>query len=229
MRLFVLVEGQTEEELIKRVIGPHLMGHGVWAYPIIVTTRRDRATRKKLGKGGGHWKHWSRDLHTLAVEHRGNDVRFTTLFDLYGLPSDYPELSAHAAVIDTVERAALLEQAMADAVGDWRLIPYLQRHEFEALVLAGIDALEKLIDPVDRPGLTALRGALAGMSPEDVNDSTESAPSKRLATSVPSYQKTVHGPLVVESVGLESLRRKCPRFNSWLTKLEGLKDPAPRQ
>ena len=53
----------------------------------------------------------------------GADIRFTTMFDLYGLPEDFPELAVHSREMDTVKRAELLEGAMAKAVRDHRLIP----------------------------------------------------------------------------------------------------------
>lgn len=111
---------------------------------------------------------------------------------------------------------------MERAVNDRRLIPYLQRHEFEALVLAGLSELEKLLDAEeDLRGVAELRTQLAGAAPEDVNDGRETAPSKRLLRLIPSYRKTVHGPLVVEATGLAVLRARCPQFDAWVTQLEG--------
>jgi hypothetical protein len=223
MRLYVVVEGQTEEEFVKRVLGPHLQARHIYTTPIIVTTRRDRLTGKKLGKGGGHWKHWLKDLRRLLGEHTGNNVAFTTLFDLYGLPEDFPQLAALSQNADTLQRAVGLEQEMAATLDDRRLIPYLQRHEFEALVLASLDALGALLDTEDDVlGLEQLRVELAHLAPEDVNDGPDSAPSKRLESRIPSYDKTLHGPLAVEAARLANIRAVCPRFNAWVTKLEGL-------
>jgi hypothetical protein len=60
------------------------------------------------------------------------------------------------------------------------------------------------------------------MRPEDIDDGTRSAPSKRLLTHVPSYRKTVHGPLATEDTGLAALRGQCERFDAWIALLEGL-------
>lgn len=155
IRLYVLVEGPTEEAFVNDVLGPHL-GPSVTTIPIIVTSRRERSGKKR--KGGGHWKHWGKDLRTLTRGNPGDDVRFTTLFDLYGLPSDFPEIERHAHEKNTLLRAIALEKAMADVVGDWRLIPYLQRHEFEALVLASLDKLSDLLQT--RGGATLRAGAI---------------------------------------------------------------------
>jgi hypothetical protein len=225
-RLYVLVEGPTEERFVRHVLGPYLLERGVDARPIIVTTRRERSGRK-TGRGGGHWKHWRRDLRNLVQEHPGSDASFSTLFDLYGLPPDFPGLPEHGAERDTVKRAELLERAMLDDIGDYRLVPYLQRHEFEALVLVGLARLRAVLDaPADLAGLDALAAEIGDIHPEDVDDGKETAPSKRLERHIPSYQKTVHGPLVVEDLGLTAVRTACPRFDGWLGRLERLAQEA---
>jgi hypothetical protein len=205
------------------VLVPHLSALGIATSVLIVETSRDAHGRKR--RGGGDWSKWQRDLHRLTTQQHGKDVRFTTLFDLYGLPKEFPGLEEHRQEKNTTLRASLLEQAMADSVGDRRLIPYLQRHEFEALVLAGLDVLEVLVDAADKQGVAALKQQVAHLPPEDVNDGAMTAPSKRIENTVPSYRKTVHGPLVVEAVGLPSLRAVLPRFDAWLSKLEALATP----
>lgn len=220
-RLYILVEGQTEEKFVKDLLAPHLQRLSVWSTPIIVATRRDKHTGKK-SRGGGHWKHWAKDLHRLIKVHPGKEVRFTTLFDLYGLPDDFPEIEKYGQDPDTVRRADSLEQAMARAINDWRLIPYLQRHEFEALVLACLSSLTGLLDPDDRVGAGKLSSSLGTLEPESINDGKETAPSKRLESHIEGYIKTVHGPLAIEAAGLGAIREKCPRFSAWLSKLEAL-------
>jgi len=221
MRLHVLVEGQTEEQFIKDVLEPHLRSRGVWVYPLIVETSRDRAGRKH--RGGGDWMKWYRDLQRLTGQHKGADARCNSMFDVYGLPDNFPSIDVLGKDKDTLRRAVGLEQAMAEAVNDWRLIPYLQRHEFEALVFAALDVLETLLeDAPDLGGVRALKRLVETTAPEDVNDGEATAPSKRLEASIPSYRKTVHGPLAVGGAGLDALRTVCPRFHEWVTKLEKL-------
>lgn len=181
-------------------------------------TSRDRQGRKH--RGGGRWSHWLRDLKRLLGEHSG---RFTTMFDLYGLPDDFPSLQACSSIVDTVVRASALEKAMADIVDDWRLIPYIQRHEFETLVLSGLQELGDLLEGDDLTGLGELRAAVGAAPPEDINDGRETAPSKRLERFVPGYRKTVHGPLVLEACGVAKLVKRCPRFGEWVARLEAIR------
>ncbi|MCP3136331.1 DUF4276 family protein [Pyxidicoccus sp. QH1ED-7-1] len=208
---------------MKGVLAPHLQERSIFTFPIIVTNRRDALTGAKLNKGGGPWRNWVKDLRRIMGDNPGPDVAFTTLIDLYGLPRDFPQLDALSKIADTRQRASEVETVMSKQFNDHRFIPYTQRHEFEALVLAGLHALALLLDAgADVAGLAQLRSEVAALAPEDVNDGPETAPSKRLLARVPSYRKTLHGPLVVESTGLASLRAVCPRFNAWVTKLEGL-------
>ena len=222
MRLYILVEGQTEDGFIKSVLAPHLYGFGFdTVTSTIVETSREVSGKKK--KGGGYWKNWERDLWLLTRQQKSSRARFTTLFDLYGLPKDFPGLGQHGSDTDTVRRIERLEEAMAHEVGDWRFTPYIQRHEFEALVLAGLDELELLLDAEeDLEGLKKLQHEIRGKSPEDINDGETSAPSKRLGQYILGYEKTVHGPLATEGAGLPRLRGACPGLDRWVSRLEEL-------
>jgi hypothetical protein len=57
-------------------------------------------------------------------------------------------------------------------------------------------------------------------NPELINNSSQTAPSKRLA--VTPYRKTTHGPNIAKEIGLDVLREKCKGFNDWLSRLEAL-------
>lgn len=160
------------------------------------------------------------------MDQKSVDARFSTFFDLFRLPRDFPGLAEHRLAQDTVRRAELLEAAMAEEGDDRRFIPYLQRHETEALVFAGLDHLEELLDATaDLEGLQALREEVAGTPPEDIDDGPRTAPLKRLARHIPSYSKTVHGPTVAEATGLPAFRAAGPRFDAWISRLEALGEP----
>lgn len=63
----------------------------------------------------------------------------------------------------------------------------------------------------------------AFLDPEAINDSEQTAPSKRLdAIFGGRYSKTEHGPLIAETIGLAVIRARCPRFDRWLRTLEAL-------
>ena len=223
IRLHIACEGQTEEVFVRTVIAPHLGSFHVFATATIVGTPKRRASAP-LRKGGGGWQLWERDLRRL-LDGPTPDLRVTTLFDLYGLPDGFPGRDGFAAITDTVRRCVQIERALSDHFDDRRFLPYLQRHEFEALVLGALPALREMLDArEDVDGVDRLEVEIGNHSPEDIDDEAASAPSKRLKRHVPSYRKLVHGPTAVEAIGLVTLRRKCPKFDSWLSQLESLNE-----
>lgn len=221
MRLNMIVEGQTEREFVRAVLGPHLVTYSVFANARLVETSRRHGTPFRGGSVG--FQKAKRDVQRWMSEDRGDDVRFTTMLDLYALPRDFPDYEM-ARRMTPRERVCALEQAFADDIGDRRFIPYIQLHEFEALVLADPAKLRDLF-PERENEICRLMSQLAHFdSPEDVDDGPNTAPSKRVSAAIPSYegQKVAIGPLVAEAIGLSAIRAKCRHFDQWLTRLESL-------
>jgi hypothetical protein len=211
MRLVVIVEGDTEAEFVQAVLAPHLARCGL-----------PNVSWFSVG-GGATWGRWRRDIKK-TLESGNPDLRITTMFDVYRLPHDFPGRSSCMAHATPQARVTCLETALATDIADRRsrLIPYLQLHEFESLVLASLHQLERYLDPMEREGLTALQAELDETPPEEVNHGIATAPSKRLEKHLPSYDKRLHGPLAVLGAGLPHLRATCPHFNDWLCQLEAL-------
>ena len=60
-------------------------------------------------------------------------------------------------------------------------------------------------------------------SPEAINNRPETAPSKRLEKWTGNcYRKTVQGVTIAQKCGVDVMRRQCPNFNSWISKIESL-------
>ncbi len=57
-----------------------------------------------------------------------------------------------------------------------------------------------------------------------INDGETTAPSKRIIQFIPSYKgaKVSVAPLMVEKIGLPTIRSQCPHFDEWLIQLEKL-------
>jgi hypothetical protein len=208
IRLLVLVEGQSEETFVRDLIAPELLNRRVSATPIL------------LGGVTGYAR-LKRDLVRLVRHDQSDDARFTTMIDLFRLPQDFPGLAAAAGTGDPLERAEELERYWHADVGDHRFIPYIQVHEFEALVFS--DPKQILLA---HPGRMKEAGALAAVragyaSPEHIDDGPATAPSKRILALVPGYSKPTSSALILRSIGLARLRQECAHFNQWLTRLEG--------
>ncbi|WP_158228902.1 DUF4276 family protein [Chitinimonas sp. BJB300] len=57
-------------------------------------------------------------------------------------------------------------------------------------------------------------------TPEHINNSFETKPSKRLENTLqPKYKKTRHGPLIAKSIGINRIEAECAHFKAWVDKL----------
>ena len=220
IRLYIIVEGPTEERFVNQTLKPHLGNVLVEASALVVTTS------KKRGKRGGlsDYKKPRNDIIRLTKQEQNDDVRFTTMFDLYGLPEEFPGYEDAVLHDDPYQRVETLEDALANDISDPRFIPYIQLHEFEALLFSDPGKLklefDGSADAIARLATIAARFP----SPEHINDSSTTAPSKRIIRAIPEYdgRKASAGPIVAEKIGLPTMRAKCAHFADWLAKLENL-------
>ena len=104
-----------------------------------------------------------------------------------------------------------------------RFVPYVVMHEFEALLFSDCDGFARA---VGRPELASSLRAVRERygSPEEIDDSPDSAPSKRVETILSKYEKPLLGALAALEIGLRSMRAACPGFRCWLERLENLGD-----
>lgn len=212
--LHILVEGQTEETLVRNVLEPHLARHGFSVSQSILVTRRVAGTSWNRG-GVGSWTKLAAELRLLLRNTR-LDV-LTTVIDYYGLPSDTPGWTGQPAG-SARQRVEYIEAAMADDVDDSRFVPHLVMHETEAWVFAAADQLGELYGDPDLARKMHDQTARAG-GVELIDDGPQTAPSKRILALRPSYVKTADGPLAVADLGLPALRAACPHLHDWLRRL----------
>lgn len=224
-RLYAMVEGKSEQLFMERVISPHLIKAGVQAVAIQVATSRQSRRPDLATKGGVLSYHQTqRELGRLRSEHAGREVRFTSMIDYYALPDDFPGHEEARRLGSASAAVAALEQAWGQDVGDWRFIPYLQLHEFEALLLSDPERFESFY-PDHKPAIRDLVAEVASCgNPEQIDDGVETAPSKRIAHHLPLYtrQKPTASSIVAQAIGLQTIRERCPHFAEWLTQLESL-------
>ena len=143
----------------------------------------------------------------------------TSFVDFYGFRGK-ADLS-----VDQLERA--IAEATRVRIGRQydasSVMVYVQRHEFEGLLFADVEGFRNVGLAVDEARLGRLRSERQRFpTPEDINDDTRTAPSKRILALLPDFRKRLHGPLVAENVGLARMRMECPRFGDWLARLERL-------
>lgn len=222
IRLNVIVEGQTEETFVNRILGPYL---GV--LNVFVSARRVETGRKRgrIFRGGMiSYLKAKKDIELWMKEDKGDDARFTTMFDFYRLPDDFPGFEEAKQKFDPYEKIKIIEEKFKSDIAPLRFIPYLQLHEYEALLFSDIDKLHYYyIDHNSQ--LNKLKQDISGITnPELINDNPEAAPSKRIIKYLPSYEKEkpAAGPIIAEHIGLQKIRSKCQHFNAWVSLLESL-------
>jgi hypothetical protein len=227
MRLLVHVEGQTEETFVNEILRTHLFAYGYTS----VGARLIGNARLRVKRGG--IRAWS-SVKADILRHLKEDVNAisTLMVDYYAMPSDgqrgWPGRVAKAS-LSSAEKAEQVEKAISAEIelespgilAAQRFIPFVLMHEFEGLLFSDCAAFAR---GVGQHGLAKafaeIRDAFA--TPEDINDSPLTTPSKRIEGLVLGYEKPLHGALAVLEIGLKSIRVQCPHFDGWLTKLEEL-------
>ena len=224
--IHVLCEGLTEQGFVNEVLRPYLIDNGVTSVKSIIVS-----TNKKLNAQGGmsSYTHARTDLNLMRQSNTDSEFEshiFTTMFDLYALPNDFPGYEEANSIIEPYAHVNSLEQSLANAINDSRFIPYIQLHEFEALVFCGIDYLVKIY-PKCKKSCEQLTATLQKYgNPELIDNDPTTAPSKRIIKAIEGenkykYNKPTTGKSVTKEIGIDELRAKCPHFNKCVDSLIG--------
>ena len=209
-RLHVFVEGQTEQAFVEEMLRGHL-----WSAGYI-------GVEARLMGGVPGWTRVRRDIERQLKQDRGCSVAL--MVDYYGLPQTggraWPCRAASQGA-DPIELALLDDVAllMGARFDRGRFLPLVMIHEFEAMLFSDCVAFGTAIGRPDLiPDFQAIRDGFE--NPEDIDDSPETAPSKRIETLFPAYQKPLMGSLAALEIGLDRIRAECPHFRDWLERLE---------
>jgi len=226
IRLHITAEGHAEELFARTVLALHLGKYDVCADARRVLTSKDNRMSIEYRGGLLSYRKARNDIQTWLKEDNHPECRFTTMFDLYALPCDFPGYAEAQKRSDPYQRAKLLEDAWASDINDRRFLPYIQLHEFEALILSDPQQLDW--EYLEHSGpITKLVAMVRGKNPELINDGATTAPSKRILDEIPEYDKVTAGVAVAERIGLRTLRAECRHFNEWLCALERLSEATP--
>lgn len=112
----------------------------------------------------------------------------------------------------------MLLDSFKEDINQLNFISYLSVHEFEGLLFSDPHRFEEWTtsDVVDK--LKQVRDRFD--SPEYINNSADTAPSKRISKIWCGYKKVIHGPSIASSIGLDMPRKECYFFNRWIEGLE---------
>ncbi|MEI7188731.1 DUF4276 family protein [Dickeya dianthicola] len=208
-RICIVCEGPTEVEFIQQCIEPHLRDYGKYVYPSII--------QSPSGRGRGGRVTVERLASHMHREYYSTD-RITSLVDFYGFQRSVGR-SKQQLESDILSQICNLNPRVVRGF----ILPYVQMYEFEGILFSDIEKFEYVLDGWDEEAREKLLGIKQQFSsPEDINNSRQTAPSKRLEAifSNGAYSKTEHGPIIAEEIGLTTIRQQCPGFNDWLSHLE---------
>lgn len=219
IRVHVICEGQTEEMFVKELMQSHFVGMGIDLIPALIG---------KPGHKGGKFKS-ERLMIDLKNRLLGDRVAWcTTFFDFYGLPADFPGKKLDSNSTDIKVKAAAINDALSQVVehqlgsdSKRRFIPFVQMYEFEVLLFSDATAFAQ---GIAQSHLSECLSSISHQfsSPEHINDSPNTAPSKRVLSLFPGYQKPIMGSLAAMEIGLSKIREECHLFDNWLMRLEAL-------
>ncbi len=214
-RVIIICEGETEKEFCSTILSPYFIKKHIYIQSPLI---------KKTMGGIVKWEELKKQISLHLNNER--EVYVTTFIDYYGLNSNhgFPNWEEAQKLTDKNARVKLIEDGMKEDIEDelrYRFIPNVQLHEFEGLLFNNVKTFQEQIPPNELVGINELKAILEEYpNPEMINDNKETSPSHRLGRIVLGYDKIVYGNYLAEAIGLENIRAKCPRFNSWLNSLE---------
>jgi hypothetical protein len=200
-RLMVYCEGLTEESFVKTVLAPYFFGSDIVVTPI----------------GAGGVSRYNKIKKELTRICKGDPTAVvTTMFDFYGFPGSAPGVATASGSI--YAKARHIETAVEEDLGEpSNLFFNLTIHEFEGLLFANTSAFKNIAD--DKQLMALERISESFETPEHINDSYDTVPSKRIEKIIPSYSKVNDGSIIAGCIGIDRISAKCQHFSEWITRI----------
>ena len=193
--IYIVVEGQTEQTFVRDVLAPQMAHKGIYLHPALIG---------KPGHKGGdiRFDRAKNDIGNFLRQR--NDTYISTMFDYFRIDSKWPgraevrQQIRNGATLTAIHKAKILETATRNEIvrsfpgcgSENRFIPYIEMHEFEALLFSDVDVL------AEKTGIDVaqIRIIIEWFdNPEEINDDPVKAPSKRLGTLKSGYRKVAMG------------------------------------
>ena len=209
--VIVICEGETEEEFCKTLLSVYLQKYC-----------KIRIEVRLLG-GNCNWQR-IKDMAEKALKQQKNAL-VTTFFDYYGVKTkNFPNWIETEGInkANVRERIEILENGMLEEIDSnlrYRFIPYIQLHEFEALLFNNIEVFDNNFKRSEFNRANLLDVLNEFPDPELINQKIETSPSHRLIEIIPSYNKILYGNMLVEIIGIEQIKQNNKHFNDWIEQL----------
>lgn len=221
--VYILAEGETEKRFINMVLNGYCSNKGVYLHATLLHKRGNNP------RSGGDVKFERVHDDIASFLKQRPDTLVATFVDFYGI-KEWPNLDQARTLREPADIAASLNHGAVERMQALhpdikhiaeRYLPFTAVHEFETLLLSNPKVLaeqlgvkpEKVQKVVDSAG-----------GPEYVNNSPQTAPSKRLEEwsfkeKGAHYMKTTQGITIAKSIGIPAIRSACPLFDAWLRRL----------
>lgn len=218
--IMAIVEGPTEKTFAQEILVPYLASSSIFMTPIILS---------KPGQKGGDVKFArARNDIELHLKQR-KDTYVTFMVDYYGIRGDWPGYQEAKKQSTPAQKAHAINEATMAEVGRLfpgygaatRFIPYISMHETEALLFSDPQTLATMLS-VNQKKIEAILQECG--EPENIDDSSITAPSQRLKALSNRFKKTTTGLAIAKEIGLPKMRAACPLFNEWLGQIESLRN-----
>ena len=217
--VYIICEGPTEVRFVKNVLAPNFGNRSQFLHPVTIGRQRSK---------GGNVTFDRLYVNIRRQLYNNRQSYCSTLVDYYGLDSKFPGVELASTKSSLSEKANAVVEGLVAALSETidhdpllRFIPYIQMHEFEALLFSEPATFADAIGrPVLRSDFEEIRQKFE--TPEHIDNSPFTAPSKRILALFPEYEKPLMGETASRAIGLPKIRQACPLFNTWLKRLENL-------
>ena len=202
----VVCEGQTETDFIKQLNKNYFNKINISLKPVGINDEQ-----KNIG-GNISIARVVDFLH----KHSNMHPRLTTFIDFYRLKNKGNKK------VSELEEEIKNEFYKDNKYRNKMLIPYIQMHETEALWFSDINAIIQVKNANEQQQEGLSRIIEKYKNPEDINDSYETAPSKRLENIFGNYSKVIDGKEISNKISINIFIEKCPRFSKWVNEISNL-------
>lgn len=220
----IVVEGITENRFVKKVLAPYLGIQGIYVYAPVVRTSINRKTGRVYKGGDIRFSRVKSQIGNFLKQR--SEIIVASFVDFYGI-AEWPSLDKIQESHSPGDIAKILnDSAKQEICQDYpetqpqnRYFPFVMVHEFETLLFSDSKVLSEHLHTEQAKVDDVL--SQYGNSPEKINNSPETAPSKRLEAWDSQYGKTTDGVTIAAAIGVNKMREKCPLFDAWIHSLEG--------
>lgn len=216
--VYLIVEGQAEEKYYKSTFAEAFATTNFFEVSVMPAKRN---LTQRINKGG--YILYSECVHNIRryLRQSSHCSLVILVYDYYGIHESFKD---HLTQEDRnlEQKVQKIRSRLEEEIDDPRFKFFLQVHEFESYLFTDPDKIvEHYDEPAKAASLNAILDSFNG-EPEKINDSRETAPSKRIISLFPRYEfgKTTDGVSIASKIGVPAIRAKCPYFNSFCELIE---------